>query len=135
MPTVSAEFVWRMEDVLDLYAEPYSAQFPVVCFDERPYQLISETRQSLPATPGLARRYAYEYRREGTCNLFTSFQPLRGWRRLAVTEQRTRHDFARQLQYLSDVDFPDAERIRVVLDNLNIHCLSTLDEIFAPPEA
>ena len=124
-----------MEDVLDLYAEPYSAQFPVVCFDERPYQLVSETRQPLPLQPGLSRRYDYEYRREGTCNLFTSFQPLQGWRRVAVTAQRTRLDFARQMQHLADVDFPQAERIRVVLDNLNIHCPSTLYEVFSPADA
>jgi hypothetical protein len=124
-----------MEDVLDLYAEPYAAQFPVVCFDERPYQLISETRQPLPLKPGRSRRYDYEYRREGTCNLFTSFQPLRGWRHIDVTERRTRQDFARQLQQLSEVRFPEAERIRVVLDNLNVHCPSTLYEVFPPAEA
>lgn len=135
IPTVSAEFVWRMEDVLDLYAEPYIRQFPVVCFDERPYQLIGETRQPLPIEPGQPMRYDYEYQRNGTCNLFTYFQPLAGWRHIVVTEQRTRHDFARRMQELVDVHFPNAEIIRVVLDNLNIHTPAALYEVFEPAEA
>lgn len=124
-----------MEDVLDLYAEPYNPCFPVVCFDERPYQLIGETRQPLPAAPGQPMRYDYEYQRHGTCNLFTMLQPLRGWRHVAVTERRTGIDFAQQMRELSDVHFHRAERIRVVLDNLNIHTPATFYEAFEPAEA
>jgi len=135
MPTVSAEFVWRMEDVLDLYAEPYSAQFPVVCFDECPYQLIGETRQPLAPRPGKVQRYDYEYQRNGTCNLFNYFQPLAKWRHIVVTARRTRHDFAYQMKDLVDVLRPEAERIRIVLDNLNIHTPWALYEVFPPDEA
>lgn len=124
-----------MEDVLDLYAEPYHPSFPVVCFDECPYQLIGETRQPLPAQPGRPQRYDYEYQRHGTCNLFNYFQPLAHWRRIIVTAQRTRRDFAYRMKDLVDVYFPAAERIRVVLDNLNTHGPSTLYEVFEPAEA
>ncbi len=124
-----------MEDVLDLYAEPYNPRFPVVCFDERPYQLIGETRQPLPVTAGHPARYDYEYQRNGTCNLFIYFQPQAGWRHVVVTAQRTRQDFARRMQELSDVHFPQAEQIRVVVDNLNIHTAAALYEVFAPAEA
>ena len=124
-----------MEDVLDLYAEPYNPSFPVVCFDECPYQLIGETRQPLPVQPGRPQRYDYEYQRNGTCNLFNYFQPLAHWRRIIVTARRTRRDFAYRMKDLVDVYFPAAERIRVVLDNLNTHCPSTLYEVFEPAEA
>ncbi len=124
-----------MEDVLDLYAQPYHPQRPVVCFDELPYQLISEVRQPLPVAPGQPERYDYEYKREGTCNLFGFFQPLIGWRHLEVTAQRTRQDFARCMQALVDTYFPEAEVIRVVLDNLNTHTLAALYDTFAPAEA
>lgn len=124
-----------MEDVLDLYAEPYNPRFPVVCFDERPFQLIGETRQPMPVTAGHPTRYDYEYQRNGTCNLFMYFQPLATWRHVVVTAQRTRQDFARRMQELSDVHLPDAEQIRVVLDNLNVHTPAALYEVFAPAEA
>lgn len=124
-----------MEDVLDLYAEPYNPHFPVVCFDERPYQLIGETRQPLPCEPGQPVRYDYEYQRNGTCNLFTTLQPLVGWRHVVVTERRTRLDFARQMKDMVDVHFPDAERIRLVVDNLNTHTPATFYEAFEPAEA
>jgi hypothetical protein len=124
-----------MEDVLDLYAEPYNPAFPVICFDERPYQLIGETRQPLPCAPGQARRYDYEYQRLGTCNLFTYLQPLAGWRHVVVTERRTKLDFAPRMQELVDVRFPDAERIRLVVDNLNIHTPAAFYEAFAPAQA
>ncbi len=124
-----------MEDVLELYAEPYDPQHPVVCFDERPCQLVSEVRTPVPARPGRPRRYDYEYRREGTANLFLHFEPLGGWRHVEVTERRTAHDFARQMQALVDVYFPRAERIRVVLDNLNTHTPWALYQAFGPAEA
>ena len=124
-----------MEDVLDLYAEPYNPRFPVVCFDECPYQLIGETRQPLPIGAGHPTRYDYEYQRNGTCNLFIYYQPQAGWRHVVVTAQRTRQDFARRMQELSDVHFPEAEQIRVVVDNLNIHTPAALYEVFAPADA
>ena len=83
-----------MEDILDLYAEPYQVDFPVVCFDEIPYQLVSETQTPLPLQPGKPMRYDYEYRREGTCNLFIFLEPLAGWRHVKVTARRTKQDFA-----------------------------------------
>lgn len=124
-----------MEDVLDLYAEPYQPWRPVVCFDERPVQLLSETRAALPMQPGRVRRYDYEYRREGTANLFVMCQPLAGWREVKTTSRRTKVDFARCMQELVDVHFPYAEVIRVVLDNLNTHTPASLYDAFVPEEA
>lgn len=124
-----------MEDVLDLYAEPLDPLRPVVCFDEVPYQLVGETRVPIPAGPGRSRRIDYEYRRCGTANLFLLVQPLAGWRHVAVTERRTNRDFAGQMQALVDVHFPEAERIRVVLDNLSSHSGGALYEAFDPAEA
>ena len=124
-----------MEDVLDLYQEPFDPKKPVVTFDERPVQLISETRQPLPAQPGQRERYDYEYKREGTANLFEFFQPLAGWRQLKVTAQRTKGDFAHCMKDLVDVHFPDADVLRVVVDNLNTPNDSSLYETFEPAEA
>jgi DDE superfamily endonuclease len=124
-----------MEDILDLYAEAYDSHYPVVCFDEKLYQLVSEVRQPLPAASGRPVRYDYEYRREGTCNLFLFFQPLHGWRHIKVTERRTARDFAHCMKDLVDVHFPKAALISVVLDNLNTHTPAALYETFAPAEA
>jgi transposase len=124
-----------MEDVLDLYAEPYSSFRPVVCFDERPVQLLGEVRQPLPPQPGQPQRIDYEYHRNGTCNLFTYFQPLAGWRHVEVTDRRTKQDFAYCMKSLVDVHFPLAEIIRVVIDNLNIHTPAALYETFEAKEA
>lgn len=124
-----------MEDVLELYAEPYDPRHPVVCFDERPCQLVSELRAPVPVRPGQPARYDYEYRREGTANLFLLFEPLRGWRHVEVTKRRTSQDFAQQMKALIDVHFPAAERIRVVLDNLSTHTPWALYEAFEPAEA
>jgi transposase len=124
-----------MEDVLDLYAEPYDARRPQVCFDESPVQLVGEVRTPLPPRPGQPARYDYEYRRAGTANLFLFVQPLRGWRQVNVTARRTGSDFASQMQELVDVHFPQAEVIRLVVDNLNTHTPAALYETFAPAEA
>jgi hypothetical protein len=124
-----------MEDLLDLYAQEFDPLRPVVCFDELPYQLVAETCLPLPLQPGKPLRYDYEYRRNGTCNLFMYFQPLGGWRHVEVTEQRTKRDFAYQMKDLVDVHFPQAEVIRVVLDNLNTHSPAALYEVFEPQEA
>jgi hypothetical protein len=124
-----------MEDVLDLYAEPYDAARPVVCFDEVPVQLIGERLAPLPMRPGTPQRVDYEYIRYGTCNVFALVEPLRGWRRLTVTDHRGHTDFAHQLRWLVDQGYPRAERIRVVLDNLNTHKPEALYETFPPAEA
>lgn len=124
-----------MEDVLDLYAEPFDEKLPVVCFDETSKQLIAETRQPLSARAGRVERFDYEYQRKGVRNLFLFRQPKRGWRHVAVTERRTRIDFAHQMKWLVDVGFPEAERVRVVMDNLNTHKAASLYERFAPSEA
>jgi transposase len=124
-----------MEDVLDLYEEDYDPLRPVVCFDEVPYQLIGETRIPVPAGPGRPRQIDYEYRRCGTANLFILVEPLAGWRHVDVTERRTNQDFARQMRELVDVHYPEAEKIRVVLDNLSSHSGAALYQSFPAGEA
>ena len=124
-----------MEEVLDLYGEPYKPWQPVVCFDERPCQLMSDTFEPLPRKPGRAKRVDYEYERRGVCNTFLLFQPLAGWREVKVTERRTKQDFAQVMRELVDVHFPHAQTIRVVLDNLNTHSPAALYEAFPPEEA
>jgi hypothetical protein len=124
-----------MEDVLDLYEEMYDAQRPVVCFDETPVQLVAETRKPQPVAPGRARRYDYEYERRGTANIFMVMEPLAAWRHVTVTEHRTKLDFAAQMKELVDVHYPEAEKIRVVMDNLNTHKRASLYEAFSPAEA
>jgi hypothetical protein len=132
---VGADFVWRMEDVLDLYAEPYDPRRPWVCFDEKPYQLLSDVRPPQPAAPGRAARVDYEYKREGTCNLFLLLDPHRAWRRVTVTAQRAAADFAHQMKWLVDEGHPEAAVIRVVLDNLSTHTAAALYQTFPPAEA
>ena len=132
---MSAEFVAAMEDVLDLYVEPYDPSRPTVCFDETSTQLLSEPRPPLPAKPGRPGRQDYEYRREGTRNLFLSCEPLQAWRHVAITQRRTRQDFAHQMRWLVDEAYPEAQVVRVVLDNLNTHRPASLYEAFPAPEA
>lgn len=132
---MSAEFVAHMEDVLDLYAEPYDPQRPVVCFDESSTQLLAETRKPLPVKPGRPMRQDYEYVRGGTRNLFLACEPKAGWRHVNITQQRTMQDFARQMRWLVDEAYPDAPVVRVVLDNLNTHRTASLYEAFPAPEA
>jgi hypothetical protein len=135
IPTVGAEFVWRMEDILDLYGQPYDPKRPLVCFDEHLVQLISEKRKPLPPTDEYPERYDYEYQRNGTRNLFVFFQPLAGWRHVRVTKQRTKTDFAHCMQFLVDELFSDADKIVLVNDNLNTHGPVALYETFEPAEA
>lgn len=132
---MDAEFIWRMEDVLDLYAQPPHPQRPLVCFDEKMVQLIAETRRPLPMKPGRPARYDYEYRRNGTANLFVFFMPLAGWRHVRVTERRTKLDFAEGMRCLVDELLPEAEKIVLVSDNLNTHTPAALYEAFPPAEA
>jgi hypothetical protein len=132
---IGARFVWRMEDILDLYAEPFQLEYPVICFDEIPYQLISETRYPLPLQSGKPMRYDYEYQRQGTCNLFMFLQPLAGWRHVKVTARRTKQDFAICMNDLVEIHCPQAKKIRVVLDNLNTHTPAAFYEAFTPAQA
>lgn len=124
-----------MEDVLALYAEPFKAWQPVVCIDERPCVLHADSRPPIPAKSGQRARYDYEYERHGTANLFMLFQPAAGWRHAKVTTHRKKTDFAECLRDLVDIHFPHAERIRVVLDNLNTHSPASLYAAFPPAEA
>ena len=124
-----------MEDVLDIYAEPYDPQRPVVCFDETSTQLLAETRASLPVKPGRPRREDYEYVRAGTRNLFLTCEPKAGWRHVAITQRRTMQDFAQQMRWLVDEAYPDVPVIRLILDNLNTHRMASLYETFPAPEA
>jgi transposase len=135
IPRVNGEFVARMEDVLDLYAEAPDPKRPVVCFDESPTQLIGEVRQPIPPEPGQVERFDHEYRRAGTVNLFVLVDAHRPWRRVTVTPQRTGLEFARCMRELVELDYPQAERIRVVLDNLSTHTPGSLYEAFPAEEA
>ena len=135
IPQVDAEYVARMEDVLDLYAEEPDPKRPVVCFDESPVQLIGEVRQPIPAKPGQLERYDCEYKRNGTANLFVFLNVHRPWRKVKVTESRAAVDFAACMRELADIHYPKAERIRVVLDNLSTHSAGALYQAFPADEA
>jgi len=124
-----------MEDVLYLLAEPYDPKRPTVCFDEQSVQLLADTRETLPVGPGQPERQDHEYKRQGTANIFMTVEPLAGWRHVDATEQRTTLDFAAQMKQLVDVHHPEAECIRIVLDNLNTHKPASLYAAFAPEEA
>jgi transposase len=132
---VDGEYVARMEDVLELYDEEPDPSFPVICFDESPTQLIGETRVPIAAKPGARERYDYEYRRNGTANLFVFLDAHRPWRHVKVTDQRTAIDFAECMRELVDVHYPNCFRIRVVLDNLSTHNKGNLYEAFPAAEA
>ncbi len=135
VPQINGEYVARMEDVLDLYAQAPDPKRPVVCFDESPTQLIGEVRQPIPPEPGRLERYDCEYRRNGTVNLFVFLDAHQPWRRVKVTNRRTATDFAACMRELVDVDFPQAEQVRVVMDNLSTHTAGALYEAFPAPEA
>jgi hypothetical protein len=132
---VTGEFVARMEDVLELYAEPHDEARPVVCVDELSKELHGQVAEPVPAQPGQPAKEDYEYQRHGTANLFVLLCPLLGWRHLEVTARRGYHEFAQLMRALVDVYFPAAAVIRVVLDNLNTHVLGALYETFGPEEA
>lgn len=135
LPKANAEFVCQMEEVLDVYKRPYNPKKPMVCFDERPKQLISEMRKPIPSKPGKVSRYDYEYRRNGVANLFMMFEPLAGRRHAKVTNRRTKKDFAECMRQLLDEIYPQAEKIVMVMDNLNTHKKASLYEAFEPAEA
>src|SRR5437667_1754854 len=135
IPQVDADYVARMEDVLDLYAEEPKPKRPVVGFDESPTQLIGEMRQPIPAAPGQLERFDCEYKRNGTANLFIFLDVHRPWRKVKVTERRSAEDYAHCMREVVDVHCPDAERIRVVQDNLSTHSAGALYQAFPPAEA
>jgi DDE superfamily endonuclease len=134
-PEHSAEFVAALEEVLAVYQRPPDPAHPVICRDETSKQLAGETRVSLPVAPGQPQRDDYEYERHGVANLFLFSEPLTGWREVQVTEQRTRTDWAKAMRELANQHYPTAERITVVLDNLNTHGPASFYEAFAPDEA
>lgn len=125
-----------MEQVLEVYQQPYDPKHPVVCMDEQPKQLIDEVNLPVPARPGQVAKSDYEYVRHGVCNLWMFVEPLAGWRQVTVTERRTREDWAQQIRRLVDAPrYAEAERITLVCDNLNTHLLCSLYEAFEPKEA
>jgi hypothetical protein len=134
-PEHNGEFVAHMEDVLDVYQMPYDPQVPLVCMDEQPVQLIKETRQPLPTTPGQPEKVDYEYERNGTANIFMFTEPLSGTRHVSITEHRTAVDWANEIRDLREVRYPEAARVRLVCDNLNTHGLGSLYEAFPPEQA
>ena len=125
-PEADADFVWHMEDVLQVYQLPYDPEYPVVCLDEASKQLIGEVAIPVPAKPGRPARVDYEYECKGTCNLFMMCEPLRGWRHVRVTERRTRVDFAACIKELLDAHYPEATKVRLVMANLNTHSGASL---------
>jgi hypothetical protein len=124
-----------MEDVLDVYTRPYDPRRPQVCLDETSRQLLGDVTAPQPVAPGRPAREDYEYTREGVCNLFMLAEPLRGWRHVVVSDRRTRLDFAHCIRELVEVHYPEAERIVLVLDNLNTHSPASLYEAFPATEA
>ena len=124
-----------MEDVLDVYARPRDREVPVVCMDEKPYQLLGHARESLPAAPSSDAKVDSEYVRCGTCSIFVWVEPLAGRRRVVARQQRTRVDWAREVEQLLTIDYPDAERVLLVMDNLNTHTIGSLYEAFEPAKA
>lgn len=127
--------MWRMEAVLDLYEEPYDPQRPVVCFDERPCQLVGHTREPSPMGEGRPAREDHEYERRGMAHLFMAFEPLGGWRSVEVHERRRSGEFALAIARLADEVYPQAEKIRLVVDNLNIHTPASFYEVFEAERA
>lgn len=124
-----------MEDVIDVYELPYDSIRPVVCLDEKPYQLLGEVCQPLPMRPGDDMKLDSEYERKGTCSIFAMVEPLTGKQHVSVRERRTALDWAEEIQYLCDVMYPDAQKILLVMDNLNTHVLGSLYKRFKPEEA
>lgn len=122
-----------MEDVLDLYQQPYDDNYPVVCMDEKQYQLLDDLRSPIPMKPGVPEKQDGDYVRKGTCSIFVFTEPLSSWRHVSVSERRTKIDWAYQIRELLDIHYPKAKKIRLVMDNLNTHSISSLYEAF-PPE-
>lgn len=134
-PKHNAEFVASMEDVLELYHLPYRKNIPLICMDEQPVQLIKEVQKPLPVEPGKPQRYDYHYERNGTTNNFMFTEPLGNWRKVNVRERKTSVDWAHEIKELLDIDYPKAEKVILVCDNLNTHKIASLYEAFEPGEA
>jgi hypothetical protein len=134
-PEKTGAFVAAMEDVLAVYSRPYDKNKPVVCMDEKPYQLLSNTCKPLPMEPGKPQRADYEYIRNGTCSIFIFTEPLAGWRYAKAFPRRTKKDWAYRIQWLLNEQYPKAEKVVLVMDNLNTHTISSLYETFPPDEA
>jgi hypothetical protein len=134
-PEQDAEFCWRMEDVLGVYARPYDPRRPQLCLDETSRQLLAEVTAPLPAAPGRPARQDYEYVRQGVCNVFLVCEPLRGWRHVTMSERRTRIDWAHCIRELVDLHYPDTDVIVLVQDNLNTHTPASLYAAFPAAEA
>lgn len=134
-PECDGDFVAAMEDVLDVYERPYDPKRPVVCMDEQPEQLIGEKLIPIPAEPGQPQRYDYQYERNGTVTNFMFFEPLGNRRRVSVREHKTKLDFAEEIAYMLDVDYPDAEVVVLVMDNLNTHKIGSLYDCYPPEQA
>jgi hypothetical protein len=132
--TIDAEYRERMYDVLDLYEEEYDPEHPLVCFDEKPKQLVGDKRMSIPMKPGNPEKYDYEYVRNGTANIFMAVEFKAGKRLTQVTKRRTRVDFAQFVKMLVDEEYPDVENIRLVMDNLNTHNEKSFYEAFSKEE-
>lgn len=124
-----------MEDVLEVYKRPFNEKFPVICMDEKPQQLLGETRQPMTIRPKRPKRIDHEYIRQGTCSIFLFCEPLGSWRNAVANERRTKKDWARHVRWLLEERYPDAERVVLAMDNLNTHNISSLYEAFAPAEA
>ena len=135
-PKQNAEFVARMEDVLAVYAKPYDEKHPVVCMDEKPFQLLDDRYQPLPMSKTNSKlKYDCEYERKGTCSIFMFTEPLAGWRHTEALPQRTRIDWANQMKRLLDEQYPNAKKVVLVMDNLNTHGLHSFYDTFPPEEA
>ena len=124
-----------MEDILEIYALPYDSEIPMICMDEQPVQLLGEKLDPITMKPGKPRKEDYEYVRNGTCSIFIFTEPLAGWRHVVASERRTKKDWALQIQEVLDIHYPNAKRIRLVMDNLNTHTISSLYETFSPAKA
>ena len=124
-----------MEDVLEVYSRPYNPERPVICMDEKPYQLLDHLREPLPMKPGSIEKIDSEYKREGTCSIFIFTEPLGGWREAEALPRRTKMDWADQTKWLLDEQYPEAKKVVLVMDNLNTHAISSLYERFTPEEA
>jgi len=134
-PGQNSAFVAAMEDVLEIYSRPYSPGNPVICMDEKPYQLLDHVREAIPMQPGSTKKVDSEYKRNGTCSIFIFTEPLSGWRHTKALPRRTKRDWANEVKWLLDEQYPDVEKVLLVLDNLNTHAISSLYEAFLPAEA
>ena len=131
----NGEFVARMEDILDTYSLPYDPEIPLICMDEQPCQLLDDVVEPIPMKPGQPRKEDYEYERKGTCSIFVFTEPLAGWRHIEATPRRTKLDWAHQIERLLSEFFPNTQKIRLVMDNLNTHATGSLYQAFPAEKA